>query len=68
MEAICNMIGATGLSCILVEQLVDVLLNFADEILILERGRSVFLGPPSELRAAPLILDHAIGLRKVAAP
>jgi branched-chain amino acid transport system ATP-binding protein len=39
-------------------------LNFADEILILERGRPVFLGPSSRLRADPSILDHAIGLRK----
>jgi branched-chain amino acid transport system ATP-binding protein len=67
MDAIRNMIEATGLSCILVEQHVDVVLNFANEILILERGRPVFLGPPSELRANPSILDHAIGLRKVTA-
>jgi branched-chain amino acid transport system ATP-binding protein len=66
MDAIRNMIEATGLSCILVEQHVDVVLDFADEILILERGRPVFLGPPSELRANPSILDHAIGLRKAA--
>ena len=64
MDAIRNMIEATGLSCTLVEQHVDVVLNFADEILVLERGRPVFLGPPSELRANPSILEHAIGLRK----
>jgi branched-chain amino acid transport system ATP-binding protein len=67
IAAIRNMIEATGLSCILVEQHVDVVLNFADEILILERGRPVFLGPPSQLRADPSILDHAVGLRKVTA-
>ena len=68
MDAIRNMIEATSLSCILVEQHVDVVLNFADEILILERGRPVFLGPPSQLQADLSILDHAIGLRKVARP
>lgn len=48
MDAIRNMIEATGLSCILVEQHVDVVLNFADKILILERGKPAFLGSPSE--------------------
>ena len=68
MDAIRNMIAATGLSCALVEQHVDVVLNFADEILVLERGKPVFLGPPSELRATPSILEHAIGLRKATYP
>jgi branched-chain amino acid transport system ATP-binding protein len=68
MDAILNLIGSTGLSCILVEQHVDVVLNFADEILILERGRTVFLGSPAELQADPSILDRTIGLRKVSMP
>jgi branched-chain amino acid transport system ATP-binding protein len=68
MDAILNLIGSTGLSCILVEQHVDVVLNFADEILILERGRPVFLGSPAELQADPSILDRTIGLRKASMP
>lgn len=68
MDAILNLIGSTGLSCILVEQHVDVVLNFADEILILERGRPVFLGSPAELQADPSILDCTIGLRKASMP
>ena len=64
----CNLIGSTGLSCILVEQHVDVVLNFADQILILERGRPVFLGSPSELQSDPSILDRTIGLHKMSVP
>jgi branched-chain amino acid transport system ATP-binding protein len=65
MDAIRNMIEATGLSCILVEQHVDVVLDFADQILILERGKAVFQGSPHELAAIPSILERTIGLRKV---
>jgi branched-chain amino acid transport system ATP-binding protein len=65
MDAILNLIGTTGLSCILVEQHVDVVLDFADQILVLERGRPVFLGSPNELQSDPSILDRTIGLRKM---
>ena len=65
MDTILNLIGTTGLSCILVEQHVDVVLDFADQILILERGRPVFLGSPHELQSDPSILDRTIGLRKM---
>jgi branched-chain amino acid transport system ATP-binding protein len=64
MDAIHRMVEATGLGCILVEQHVDVVLNFAEQILVLERGKPVYLGSASELRSNPSILDHAIGLRK----
>lgn len=64
MDAIRNMVEATGLGCILVEQHVDVVLDFADQILILERGKAVFLGSRLDLDSNPSILDHAIGLRK----
>jgi branched-chain amino acid transport system ATP-binding protein len=64
MDAIRNMVATNGISCALVEQHVDVVLDFADQILILERGKPVFLGPADSLRDDPSILDRAIGLRK----
>ena len=66
MDAVMSLIKTTGLSCILVEQHVDVVLDFADHILILERGRPVFLGVPDELRSDATILDRTVGLRKEA--
>lgn len=66
MDVIRNMVSAAGLACILVEQHVDVVLNFADQVLILERGRLAFLGAPSQLQANPAILNRTIGLSKVA--
>ena len=64
MDAIQNLIATTSLSCILVEQHVDVVMNFADQILILERGKMAFLGSPAQLAADPAILDRTIGLTK----
>lgn len=68
MDVTLNLIKTTGMSCILVEQHVDVVLDFADQILILERGRPVFLGAPAELKSDPSILDCTIGFRKMSVP
>lgn len=64
MDAIQNLIATTSLSCILVEQHVDVVMDFADQILILERGKMAFLGSPAQLASDPAILDRTVGLTK----
>jgi branched-chain amino acid transport system ATP-binding protein len=64
MDAIRNMVTAAGLGCILVEQHVDVVMDFADSILILERGKPVFFGPADELKSDASILERSVGLRK----
>ena len=58
MDAIRNMVEASGIGCILVEQHVDVVLDFADDILILDRSKPVYLGSASELRDDPSILGR----------
>ncbi len=68
MDAIRNMVEAANLGCILVEQHVDVVLDFADSILILERGKPVFLGAAEQLKSDPSILERSVGLRKQKAP
>jgi branched-chain amino acid transport system ATP-binding protein len=45
MEAISNLVAATGIRCVIVEQYIDVVLEFSAKVLALERGRYVFLGP-----------------------
>lgn len=64
MDSIQNLIATTSLSCILVEQHVDVVMNFADRILILERGKMAFSGTTDQLRSDPAILDRTVGLTK----
>jgi branched-chain amino acid transport system ATP-binding protein len=65
MDAISALVASTGVGCLLVEQHVDVVLDFADEVIVLERGVPVFHGPVEELRSDGAILDRAIGLEKV---
>lgn len=62
MGAIRRLADETGIGCILVEQHVDVVLDFAEDVLVLERGRPAFLGSVASLRAQPRILEQAIGL------
>jgi branched-chain amino acid transport system ATP-binding protein len=64
MDAIVRMVDRAGVGCILVEQHVDVVLDFADSIVVLERGRIVFYGPTHELRGNIHLLEAAIGLGK----
>ena len=65
MDAIERLVLETGVGCLLVEQHVDVVLDFADHVVVLERGMTVFNGPTAQLRAEPALLDRAIGLSKV---
>jgi branched-chain amino acid transport system ATP-binding protein len=64
MDVINRLAAETGVGCILVEQHVDVVMDFADRILILERGRPAFYGPTEALRSQPDILDRTVGLSK----
>jgi branched-chain amino acid transport system ATP-binding protein len=65
MDAIRRLADETGVGCVLVEQHVDIVLDFANKIVVLERGVPVFVGPTADLRARPAVLDRAIGLDKV---
>jgi branched-chain amino acid transport system ATP-binding protein len=64
MDAISRLVAETGVGCILVEQHVDVVMDFADRMLILERGSAAFYGPTATLRGQPEILDRTVGLSK----
>lgn len=64
MDNIRKLVIDTGIGCILVEQQVNVVLDFSTQVLVLERGLPVFQGTPEELRSRPDILEGAIGLAK----
>lgn len=66
MGAIRHLATAKGLGCVLVEQQVGLVLDFADIVLVMERGRPMFLGTPAALTHNPEILEQCIGLKKVA--
>ena len=66
MDSVKRLADETGVGCILVEQHVDVVLDFATSVIVLERGRIVFAGTPEALRAAGDVLESAVGIKKVA--
>jgi branched-chain amino acid transport system ATP-binding protein len=65
MDAIEQLASTTGVGCLLVEQHVDVVLDFAHQVVVLERGLVVFSGSTDRLRNEPALLNRAIGLEKV---
>ncbi len=66
LQAVQTLVRTRSLGCILVEQHVAAVLEFATRVLVLERGRPAFYGSTKQLLAQPHILDSCIGLRKAA--
>ncbi|HEY8357331.1 MAG TPA: ABC transporter ATP-binding protein [Ramlibacter sp.] len=64
VDAIERLVRERGIGCLLVEQQVDVVLDFSERVIVLERGLPVFQGTSAELRAADGVLNRAIGLDK----
>lgn len=66
MASIRSLTASRGIGCVLVEQQVGLVLDFCSQILVLERGRSVFHGSSESLRNEHHhVLDASIGLKKV---
>jgi branched-chain amino acid transport system ATP-binding protein len=53
--------AAAGVTMLLVEQYVDAALELADYGYVLEKGRIVDMGEPSDLRASPALTDAYLG-------
>jgi branched-chain amino acid transport system ATP-binding protein len=51
-----------GLALLLVEQHARLALEFAEDAIVLDRGRIVFKGPSRDLRAAPGRLEALMGV------
>ncbi|WP_247342021.1 MULTISPECIES: hypothetical protein [unclassified Bradyrhizobium] len=60
----CRRVTRSGIGCILVEQHVDMVLDFADDVLILERGRPVFWKQRMNLGKIPRCFNQVIGFEK----
>lgn len=64
MDAIVRMSDALGVGCILVEQHVDVVLAFSNNVIVLERGLTAYDGSASALSAEEALLNRTIGIQK----
>lgn len=62
MAALTRLAAKGDMTIILVEQRIRAALDFADQVLILERGRIAWSGTRDELRAAPDTLEELLGV------
>jgi branched-chain amino acid transport system ATP-binding protein len=63
LMAMISCLAASGeVTIVLVEQQIERALDFADRVLILERGREAWLGPPEELRSNRTLVDRLLGV------
>jgi branched-chain amino acid transport system ATP-binding protein len=50
------------MTIVLVEQQIERALDFADQAIVIERGKIVWSGDPAELRAAPELISRLLGV------
>jgi branched-chain amino acid transport system ATP-binding protein len=62
LDGLARLKGDAGLALLLVEQHARLALEFADNAIILDRGRVVFSGPSRELLDAPERLETLMGV------
>jgi branched-chain amino acid transport system ATP-binding protein len=62
MRMISRLAGSGEVTVILVEQQIERALDFADRVLILERGRQAWQGPSTELRSDRAMVDRLLGV------
>ena len=64
MGAIVRMSDQFGVGCVLVEQHVDVVLEFSTNMIVLERGIAAYSGSSAALRDEESLLNRTIGVQK----
>jgi branched-chain amino acid transport system ATP-binding protein len=62
MEAITALAESGEMTILLVEQQIERALRFADRVLVIERGKSVWSGDCAELLADPRLVDRLLGV------
>jgi branched-chain amino acid transport system ATP-binding protein len=59
--------AASGLTVCLIEHKMDMIMNLADKILVLNYGEKIAEGTPSEIRANPVVIEAYLGSEHAAA-
>lgn len=62
MAAFARLADSGDMTILLVEQRIQSAIDFADRVVIMERGRIVWSGVPADLAADPSIIDHHLGV------
>jgi branched-chain amino acid transport system ATP-binding protein len=68
MASLTDFAAARGLAVLLVEQQVERALDFAERILVMERGRLVWRGTPAALRDDRAAIERLLGIEGVGPP
>jgi branched-chain amino acid transport system ATP-binding protein len=62
METISMLATSGDMTIVLVEQQIERALNFADRVMVVERGRSVWEGASAELKADRPLVNRLLGV------
>lgn len=62
MERLATLAASGGITILLVEQQIERALDFADRVLVMERGRESWSGAPSVLKSDRVLVDRLIGI------
>jgi branched-chain amino acid transport system ATP-binding protein len=62
MVTIAGLAESGEMTIVLVEQQIERALDFADQAIVIERGKIVWSGDPAELRAAPELISRLLGV------
>jgi ABC-type branched-subunit amino acid transport system ATPase component len=52
---------AAGITFLIVEHDMGFVMRLCDPVIVLDRGRQIFAGPPTDVQASPLVLDAYLG-------
>lgn len=62
METISALATSGDMTILLVEQQIERALDFADRVMVVERGRSVWEGPSQELKSDRSLINRLLGV------
>jgi branched-chain amino acid transport system ATP-binding protein len=61
MEALIGELKASGLTILLIEHKLDMVMRLSDRIYVLDDGRRIAVGPPTVVRENPAVIAAYLG-------